>query len=197
LSRIEFNAGNRKPVVQISADKIAGAVPLKVNFSSVGTKDFDGDVLSYEWSFAKGAPKSKLNNPSFTFTKPGIYQATLKVKDVAGNVSEASVEIKVGNDIPKVALTIKGNKSFYWNDEKVAYEVKVADKEDGSLDNKKIKAEDVQVNIDYLEGFDKTIIAQGHQQNMSVLSGKRLIELSDCKACHSLDKKSIDQLIKK
>lgn len=191
LSRIEFNAGNRKPVVQISADKIAGAVPLKVSFSSEGTKDYDGDVLSYEWSFAKGAPKSKLNNPSFTFTKPGIYQATLKVKDVAGNVSEASVEIKVGNDIPKVALTIKGNKSFYWNDEKVAYEVKVADKEDGSLDNKKIKAEDVQVNIDYLEGFDKTIIAQGHQQNMSVLSGKRLIELSDCKACHSLDKKSI------
>ena len=113
LSRIEFNAGNRKPVVQISADKVAGAVPLKVNFSSVGTKDYDGDVLSYEWSFAKGAPKSKLNNPSFTFTKPGIYQATLKVKDTAGNISEASVEIKAGNDIPKVALNIKGNKTIF------------------------------------------------------------------------------------
>jgi cytochrome c len=60
----------------------------------------------------KRCTKSKLNNPSFTFTKSGIYQATLKVKDVAGNVSEASVEIKVGNDIPKVALNIKGNKSF-------------------------------------------------------------------------------------
>ena len=29
---------------------------------------------------------------------------------------------------------------------------------DCDVDNKKIKAEDVQVNIDYLEGFDKTII---------------------------------------
>ncbi len=191
LSRIEFNAGNRKPFVAVKADKIAGAVPLKVNFSSAGTKDYDGDSFKYEWTFAKGAAKSTLANPSFTFTKAGIYNVTLKVKDIAGNVSEASVEIKVGNDIPKVALNIKGNKSFFWNDEKIAYEVKVSDKEDGSLDNKKIKEEDVHVNIDYLEGFDKTVIAQGHQQNMSVLAGKRLIELSDCKACHSVEKKSI------
>jgi cytochrome c len=191
LTRITFNAGNRVPEVMIVADKKVGSMPLKVVFSSQGTNDPDGDKLTYEWTFAKGLPKSNLPNPSFTFAKAGIYNPTLKVKDAAGNVTEKTVEIKVGNEVPKVDLAIKGNKSFYWNDNKIAYEVKVSDKEDGSLENKKIKDEDVQVNIDYLEGFDKTIIAQGHQANMSVSSGKRLIELSDCKSCHSVDQKSI------
>ncbi len=191
LTRITFNSGNRVPEVTIAADKKIGSMPLKVAFSSEGTNDPDGDKLTYEWTFGKGLPKSNLPNPTFTFTKAGVYTPTLKVKDALGNVTEKSMEIKVGNDVPKVDLAIKGNKSFYWNDSKVAYEVKVSDKEDGSLENKKIKNEDVQVNIDYLEGFDKTIIAQGHQANMSVSSGKRLIELSDCKSCHSIDQKSI------
>jgi cytochrome c len=191
LTRIVFNAGNRSPVAMIKSDKKAGSMPMKVAFSSEGTKDPDGDNLKYEWTFAKGAAKSNLPNPTFTFTKAGVYNPVLKVTDAAGNITENSVEIKVGNDIPKVDLAIKGNKSFYWNNEKIAYEVKVSDKEDGTVDNKKIKAEDVQVNIDYLEGYDKTIIAQGHQANLSMASGKRLIELSDCKSCHSIDKKSI------
>ena len=191
LTRIVFNAGNRSPVAMINVDKKAGSVPMKVAFSSEGTMDYDGDNLKYEWTFAKGAVKSNLPNPTFTFVKSGIYKPVLKVTDALGNVTENTIEIKVGNDVPKVDLAIKGNKTFYWNDDKIAYEVKVSDKEDGSLINKKIKDEDVQVNIDYLEGYDKTIIAQGHQANMSVSSGKRLIELSDCKSCHSIDQKSI------
>lgn len=191
LSRIIFNAGNRTPVVVANADKKAGSVPLKVNFSSAGTMDYDGDQLKYEWTFAKGVAKSNLPNPTFTFVKAGIYTPTLKVTDISGNVTEQTLEIKVGNDVPKVDLAIKGNKTFYWNDNKIAYEVKVSDKEDGSLENKKIKNEDVLVNIDYLEGYDKTIIAQGHQANLSASAGKRLIELSDCKSCHSIDQKSI------
>ena len=191
LIRLEFNAGNRKPVVAIQANRNAGSVPSKINFSSEGTMDYDGDALTYEWTFAKGAAKSNLPNPSFTFTKAGIYHPTLKVTDAAGNVSEASLEIKIGNEIPNVEVAIKGNQSFYWNDDKIDYEVKVTDKEDGSLVNKKISPNDVQVSIDYLEGFDKTVIAQGHQANLSVSAGKRLIELSDCKSCHSIDKKSI------
>jgi len=59
------------------------------------------------------------------------------------------------------------------------------------LANKKINPEDVTVTIDYLEGFDKTILAQGHQANLGFATGKRLMDLSDCKACHDIDKKSI------
>ncbi|AXE20668.1 HHIP-like protein 1 [Runella rosea] len=191
LSRITYNAGNRKPVAAATVNKKAGAAPMKAVFSSKGTVDYDGDALTYEWSFGKGLPKSTLPNPTFTYTKPGTYTATLKVTDVKGNVSSSNVEVKVGNEPPKVEVAVAGNKSFYWENKPVSYEVKVADKEDGSLANKKISPEDVIVTIDYLEGFDKTILAQGHQANLGFATGKRLMELSDCMACHSIDKKSI------
>ena len=38
LVRIEFNAGNRKPSIQVAASQKAGAVPLKVNLSSAARK---------------------------------------------------------------------------------------------------------------------------------------------------------------
>lgn len=191
LSRITYNAGNRKPLAVASVQKKAGAAPMKAEFSSKGTIDYDGDPLKYEWTFGKGLPKSSVANPTFTYTKPGIYTATLKVTDSKGNVSSSSVEVKVGNEPPKVEVALAGNKSFYWENKPVAYEVKVSDKEDGSLANQKINPEDVTVTVDYLEGFDKTILAQGHQANLGVATGKRLMDLSDCKACHDVVKKSI------
>ena len=191
LSHITFNAGNRVPLAVVSASQTIGAAPLKVNFSSKGTVDYDGDAIKYEWNFGKGLPKSTVANPTFTFTKPGEYTAVLKVTDAAGNSNTAEVVIKVGNAIPVVDVAIKGNKTFYWNDKPVDYQVTVSDKEDGSLANKKIPEDEVTLTINYLEGFDKTQLAQGHVANTGFETGKRLIELSDCKACHSINKKSI------
>jgi cytochrome c len=191
LSHITFNAGNRVPVTVATATNTIGAVPLKVNFSSKGSLDYDADPIKYEWSFGKGLPKSTVANPTFSYTKPGEYIATLKVTDSAGNSSTSEVTIKAGNAIPKVDVAIKGNKTFYWNDKPVRYEVSVADKEDGSLVNKKIPEDEVTLTINYLEGFDKTQLAQGHVANNGFETGKRLIELSDCKACHAINKKSI------
>ncbi|WP_229214312.1 ThuA domain-containing protein [Dyadobacter flavalbus] len=191
LSHITFNAGNRAPVAIASATNTVGAVPLKVSFLSKGSKDYDGDAIKYEWTFGKGLPKSTAANPTFTYAKPGEYVATLKVTDSAGNSNTSEVTIKAGNAVPKVDVAIKGNKTFYWNGKPVNYEVSVSDKEDGSLANKKILEEDVMLTIDYLEGYDKTQLAQGHQANTGFETGRRLIELSDCKACHSITKKSI------
>ncbi|WP_025763560.1 ThuA domain-containing protein [Dyadobacter tibetensis] len=191
LSRITYNAGNRVPVAMAQADKTVGAVPLKVNFSSKGTLDHDGDAIKYEWNFGKGLPKSSLANPSFTFTKAGEHIVELKVTDSAGNKATTQLTIKAGNAAPSVDIAIKGNQTFYWENKPVSYEVKVQDKEDGTLASKKIAEEDVTLTINYLQGYDKTQLAQGHQANTGFATGKRLIELSDCKACHSVDKKSI------
>ncbi|WP_435354463.1 ThuA domain-containing protein [Emticicia sp. SJ17W-69] len=190
LSVIEYNAGNRKPVVFAKADKKAGAAPLTVAFSSEGTIDYDKDVLKYAWNFGKGIPVSTQPNPKITFTKAGEYNVVLTVSDAAGNKSNQSMIIKVGNAEPKVSIAVKNNKSFFFDDEKIDYEVKVSDKEDGTI-AKGIDAGDVVVNINYLEGYDKTMIEQGHKENMNFAAGKRLIDLSDCKACHAIDKKSI------
>ena len=192
LSHITYNAGNRKPVAVASSNKAVGAAPLTVKFDSKGSLDYDpGDAIKYEWTFGPGIPKSTQANPTVTFSKPGVYRPTLKVTDTKGNVSTKAVDIKVGNDAPKVEVALKGNKTFYFADKPVDYEVKVADKEDGTLAGGKISPEDVVVTVNYLEGFDKTMLAQGHRANTGFSTGKRLIELSDCKACHSITEKSI------
>ncbi|WP_409049420.1 ThuA domain-containing protein [Telluribacter sp. SYSU D00476] len=191
LSRITYNAGNRPPVAEAKVDKAVGAAPLAVTFSSKGSKDFDGDAIKYEWTFGKGLPKSTQANPKFTYSKPGEYTATLKVTDAAGNSGTTNLIIKVGNEVPKVDIAIKGNKSFYWADKPVEYQVKVTDKEDGSLDKGTIPTEDVMFNVNFMEGFDKAVLAQGHQTGTGFSTGRRLIELSDCKACHSLDQRSV------
>ncbi len=189
LSQIKYNPGNRKPLVKIAADKKAGAKPLTIQFTSEGTKDYDGDKLTYAWDFGGGAPLSNLPNPKVKFKKPGTYEAVLTVTDAAGNKSSSSTIIKVGNAEPEVKIIVNSNKSFYFND-KINYTVAVKDKEDGTI-GKGITPEEVVVNVSYLEGYDKTMLEQGHKSNVGFALGKRLIDQSDCKACHFPDKKNI------
>ncbi len=190
LSRIEYNNGNRTPVVNLSVDKEIGAAPLTVHFSSVGSLDYDGDQLTYEWDFGPGMKKSKLANPIIKFKKAGEYNVKLNIKDEFGNVSSAEKIIKVGNEPPVLEIITTGNQTFYLGQDKIDYEVQVNDKEDGTL-NAGINADDVVVSINYLEGYDKNMIAIGHQRNLTFASGRRLIDNNDCKSCHSPDQKSI------
>ncbi|QMU29944.1 ThuA domain-containing protein [Adhaeribacter radiodurans] len=199
LVRIEYNGGNRKPAVEIAANKLAGALPLAVNLSSKGTLDFDQDALQYNWKITSAAGTYKTftqANPTINFTKPGVYKATLTVTDAKGEKSSKSLEIKAGNNPPVLAFDItQGNKSFFIPGKPLAYQVKVTDKEDGSLATGKINPAQVAVTIDYLpEGFDQAAIAPGHRDaegSAQFATGLRLMESSDCKACHSIDKKSI------
>jgi cytochrome c len=190
LSRITFNPGNRKPLVKLSASKKVGAAPLMVDFSSAGTLDYDNDAITYSWNFGDGTPLSILPNPKKKFKKAGEYTVVLTVSDDKGNKKTESTIIKVGNAEPEVSIALQGNKSFFLDDNKINYAVNVKDKEDGKL-GKGITNDDVVVNISYLEGFDKTMLEQGHRSNVGFAIGKRLIDLSDCKSCHSMDKKSI------
>ncbi|MCF2498164.1 PQQ-dependent sugar dehydrogenase [Dyadobacter chenhuakuii] len=198
LIRIEYNSGNRKPLVEASASKTAGALPMQVTLSSEGTKDFDeDDALQYEWVVSKNKAVFKTlkeANPSITFTTPGTYQATLTVTDKAGEKNTKSVEIKAGNEPPVVEFKItKGNSTFYFPGKSIDYEVRVSDKEDGSLANKKIAPSQVSVSTNYLsEGFNLTRIAQ---KQMSVDASAQyataisLINNGDCKACHAIKEK--------
>jgi cytochrome c len=200
LVRIEYNGGNRKPAVQIATSKKGGAIPFKARLSSEGTRDFDNDALKYVWkvtSNAGGAGRTFTEaNPTVTFDKPGVYKATLTVTDPKGGSSSRSLEIMAGNEEPVLTFeSNKGNQTFFFPGQSFDYEVKVSDKEDGSLASGKIKPAEVAVNIDYLpEGYDLIAIAQGHRSAdaaAGMVQGLKLIESSDCKACHSIDKKSV------
>ncbi len=193
LSKIEYIKGNRSPIARIVADKTIGSVPLTVVFSADESEDFDQDDLEYEWTFTNTSPKNRSMFPTFTFTDPGVYKVQLKVTDPLGNSSVASQIIQVGNEPPKVAWNLDSNESFFWKNQKINYEVQVSDKEDGSTREGQIDTKKVMVSFDYLpQGHDITQIAQGHQAQASsspLQAGAKLIEGSDCKACHAIDKK--------
>jgi cytochrome c len=196
LIRIEYNGGNRKPNLQLGADKLSGAIPFTTNLNANGTTDADGDLLQYVWKVTgkNGFSKTfKTANPTITLKKAGVYTATLTVTDSKGAVSTQALELTAGNEPPVLTIDMtKGNKSFYFPNQPFGYKVNVADKEDGSLADGRIHREQVAVTVDYLaEGFDKVAIAQGHRSADATAKGLKLISGNDCKSCHKAEGKSI------
>lgn len=198
LIRIEYNGGNRKPQIKMVANQMGGAVPFNLKLSSKGSFDADGDILKYTWKItSKNGFSKTVNTPeaNLMLSKVGVYKAILTVNDGKGASNSQSMEIAVGNEPPVLSLEMpKSNKTFFVPNQSFNYEIKVKDKEDGIL-GKGINEEQVAVNIDYLpEGYDKIQIAQGHRSadaNALFATGKKLIDGSDCAACHSKEKKSI------
>lgn len=201
IVKIEYNGGNRKPIVVAQADKQAGALPLTVNLSSEGTTDYDKydqNELTYVWSIesTNGFQKT-INEPAaaVTFDKAGEYLVTLTVTDTKGASNYLSTKILAGNDAPVVDINIlKGNKTFYFEGSSIDYEITVSDKEDGTV-GQGIPVNEVAVNFDYApEGFDLIEIASTHKSTDDWITfsvGLNLINNSDCKSCHLIDKKSV------
>lgn len=195
LSKVEFVSGNRAPIARITADKPVGAAPLTVTFSAEESEDLDREALTYAWTIEGSEISDKTAYPSYTFEKAGVYPVKLKVTDESGHSDETTMEIQVGNEAPRIAWNVEGNKTFYWDNGQIDYKVSVSDKEDGSLADGTLDASKVKVSIDYLpEGYDIVQTAMGHQTAGTQATGtfakaKQLIDGSDCKACHAIDRK--------
>ena len=198
LVKIEYQGGNRKPEVVASAASKAGAAPFATVLSSEGTKDADGDKLTYTWTVKKAGKLVKSlsgASPKLALATPGKYAVTLKATDAKGASNSAALEILVGNEAPVVDIDFEGaNKSFYFADSAPKYKVKVSDKEDGELE-KGISAESVAATLDYIPfGYDPIEMSQSHRKADSDLfasAGLRLINKSDCKSCHQLNLRSV------
>lgn len=192
LVKIEYTEGNRKPVANITVDKKAGGVPFTVQFSALASFDYDqDDALSYAWKFTGNEVQSTDALSTYTFDKTGVYTPTLIVTDNHGNSASTSTEILVGNAPPVIDIVFEGNQSFYFDHQQLPYDIRVNDKEDGSLKDNKIKPEEVQVSFDYLRQ-SKDLALLGNATRISpYLEGSKLIEGSDCRSCHDMEKQSI------
>ncbi len=202
IVRIEYNGGNRKPIVKASADHVAGAIPLTVKLSSAGTTDYDTydkDALKYEWAIKSDNGFNQVVNeadPSLTLDKPGVYSVTFTATDTKGEKNTQSFEIKAGNEPPVASIDItKGNKTFFFANNAIDYKIDVSDKEDGSLSAGTITPDQVSINFDYApEGFDPIEIMANRvttDEWTEFSKGLQLINASDCKSCHMMDKKSV------
>jgi cytochrome c len=190
LVRVEYNAGNRKPIVAVAVDRPTGALPMRVQLSSAGTMDLDEDSLRYAWTISRagGGTVARLTqpNPSYTFIQPGTYTASLTVTDTHGAHTTASVPIAAGNEPANVDIDLASNKTFFFPGVPVRYAVRVTDREDGSLQSGTIPASGVNVTAQYV----KEGAASGGAASAAE-TGRKLIEGSDCLSCHQLTRKSI------
>ena len=201
LVKLEYNGGNRKPLVAATANVTSGKVPLQVQLSSEGTIDYDSydTELDYNWVITTEAGYSKSvsgPSPQLELTEPGLYQVQLTVTDSYEATNSASLEIVAGNEAPQVALDLSGkNRTFYFGSEELPYGISVTDAEDGSSVSGSIKPEEVAVTFDYIpQGFDPIAVAQ-NQVGAEMLAvdaiARNLIESNDCKSCHQYNQTSI------
>ncbi|MEX6688250.1 ThuA domain-containing protein [Danxiaibacter flavus] len=189
LVRLEFNGGNRAPVAAIKTKDSIGLAPLKVKLDGSSSSDNDeDDELTYEWNFGDGSATSKEVAPEHQYTKNGVYKATLTVTDPKGEKNTQSIDIKVGNTLAAVNVQVASNSTFYFPGQPINYDVAVTDKEDQTIDQQKII-----VDLKYVPKEAASFSVLGHQQPGTVIvsPGKALMDGSDCKACHTLNEKSV------
>ncbi len=198
LVRIEFEAGNRKPMAVAASSQDGGVPPFEVTLSSAGTKDNDGDPIRYRWEVfgPAGAPRIfEQANPVVKFEEPGAHVAKLTVTDPAGASDTKSVPVVSGNEPPVVTVKVKGNETFYFPGQPLAYAVEVSDREDGTLASGKIPAERVSLSIDYVpEGFDLASLKglpRGEEAAARFPVAQALITKGNCKACHLVEGKLV------
>ena len=194
LVRVEYTAGNRKPVVQVSATKKGGAVPFSTQLRSTGTVDYDKDRLEYTWKIEGGKQPitESGENPTIMLTEPGLYTATLTVRDTEGASGSGSVQLVAGNDPPEVRLKYNGNATFFFPQSTIDYEITVKDKEDGTV-GRGINIEDVAISIDYAsEGFDAMQLSHSELEEAGRYAvAQSMILGSDCRTCHTTDVKAV------
>ncbi|WP_435215614.1 ThuA domain-containing protein [Streptomyces sp. bgisy034] len=132
--RVDYiTGGNRAPVAKAKATPDSGQSPLKVEFSSAGSSDPDGDDLTHAWDFdGNGSTDSTDANPTHTYSANGKYTARLTVKDPGGKTGSATVEVTVGNTRPVVTFEEPPNGGFLAANNTINYKVKVTDPEDGT-----------------------------------------------------------------
>ncbi|PIQ19762.1 MAG: Crp/Fnr family transcriptional regulator [Cytophagales bacterium CG18_big_fil_WC_8_21_14_2_50_42_9] len=186
LSRIDYLAGNRPPkVAGLKVDKLNGNLPFNLT-ASIEATDPEKDKLAYVWYI--GETKKETTEPrlNYTINKAGDYKVNVQVLDDKKAFSTSNtVEVYAGNEQPVVDIAMQGNRSFYFPNKPVSYQVKVTDK--GS----KVDMNNLYVSTDYVQGSDMASASMGHQVVSEALLGKNLMMNSDCKACHSITEKSI------
>jgi PKD repeat protein len=91
-------SGNQTPHAVASGTPASGVAPLAVTFSSAGSSDPDGSIVSYSWAFGDGATATGAS-ASHTYTSAGNYTSVLTVTDNLGATGTASVPITVTSNV--------------------------------------------------------------------------------------------------
>jgi len=184
LLRISYQRGNLAPIAVAKATPTSGREPLTVQLSSAGSKDLDGDPMTYEWRLHPGNKLiSTEANPTVKVEQPGNYVVELDVTDDHGNTGKASAPLQVGNSPPVVKFLSPQNGDFFTPGKTVSYKLLVEDEEDGSS----------KVNDEIMDprAFVTAHWSQGNGQEEAVDPGLTMMRQNDCFNCHSVSQKIV------
>lgn len=133
VRRIAYaGSSNRAPRAAVSASPTFGTVPLTVRFSAQGSRDPDGDALSYRWSFGDGGTASGAS-VSYTYRARGTYTATLTAQDPQGAKGTATVKIDAGNTPPSPRITSPDTSTRFGVGQTIVLRGQATDAEDGDI----------------------------------------------------------------
>ena len=190
LARIDFNGGNRSPVIDgLEIEKTSGILPLSIK-ATVSARDRENDAIKYTWNLGNGkTQETDIPEIEYTYKEAGEYLLNVVVSDDKGESAQSDiVPVFAGNERPKVSIEItEGNKSFFIPGEKIEYKVSVIDEHEPGG----IETENIFVSVDYMEGMDEVSLSIGHQEISASIIGKALTQTMDCKVCHKENEKSI------
>ncbi|WP_448546982.1 collagenase [Thalassotalea fusca] len=91
------------------------ALNTDINFSSAGSSDSDGSIVSYDWNFGDGGSSTEAN-PTYQYNNAGSYTATLTVTDDGGLTATSNAAVTItdnsGNSLQNgVSLAIAGDQN--------------------------------------------------------------------------------------
>jgi PKD repeat protein len=98
---------NRPPVAAATASPARVVAGSAVAFSGQGSRDPDGSVASYAWSFGDGTSGSGAS-VSHIYRHSGTFTATLTVRDNSGATDAATVAVRVTAPPPCVVPGLRG-----------------------------------------------------------------------------------------
>jgi hypothetical protein len=131
VSSSSVNGGDGNvPVVEVVPDVSSGRTPLTVSFA--GEAYDDGEIFSVEWDFEGDGVFEVVQNvkglqgslrvagiknalqKEYTYTKPGIFHALLRVTDDTGERAVSSVTIQVYSDVPRLDVVPCNREGFVY-----------------------------------------------------------------------------------
>jgi glucose/arabinose dehydrogenase len=132
VGEIQFARANRTPTAVVSAHPTSGVAPLEVSFDGSGSRDPDGDSLSYTWDFGDESAATTGVTASHTYSTNGLFDVQLVVDDQKGGTNSATLTIQVGN--PPVGKITAPEKGATFNiGDTIEYAGTGTDPEDGAL----------------------------------------------------------------
>ena len=97
---------NALPTATFTATPTTGRAPLLVSFDGTGSRDTDGTIASYAWTFGDTATGTGVT-AQHTYATAGTFTATLTVTDNEGATGTLSRTITVAPPVGSVSVTVK------------------------------------------------------------------------------------------